>query len=268
MGSYWAPSVRRRRRRGRITLVVFVATALLFAMARIVSEPVTTSGEMKISASMSVYTVRSGESLSSIAYKFNTSVAALAKANNIRDVNRVRAGQKLLIAPASSVKKSSTTKVVVRAAKAPAKKVTTSVSKKAAPAKPKATVPASIAILPAKASAGGSKLLRDLQQSTVRLSYKAFFDKWADANNISRDLVKSVCYMESGWNNDAVSSTGALGIGQLLPTTAEFIRTELIGKRELSPKNPEDNIRMSARYLRYLIELSGGNEQLAVAAYY
>jgi soluble lytic murein transglycosylase-like protein len=113
-----------------------------------------------------------------------------------------------------------------------------------------------------------AKLPKNLQSRPDRLAYAQYFDKWADANGIPRDLLKSVCYMESGWNNSAVSSTGARGIGQLLPSTASFVKIQLIGHPELDINNPEHNIRMSARYLWYLMKLSGGNQQRAVAAYY
>nr|WP_181538216.1 LysM domain-containing protein [Anoxybacillus calidus] len=42
-----------------------------------------------------VYTVKSGETLSEIAVKNKTTVAALQKLNNIKNVNMIRAGQKI-----------------------------------------------------------------------------------------------------------------------------------------------------------------------------
>jgi len=46
---------------------------------------------------MSVHTIRQGESLSVLARRYNTSVDALAKANNLQDPNRIQAGQQLVI---------------------------------------------------------------------------------------------------------------------------------------------------------------------------
>ncbi|WP_257447924.1 LysM peptidoglycan-binding domain-containing protein [Archangium lipolyticum] len=46
---------------------------------------------------MAVHTIRQGDTLSALARKYNTSVDALAKANNIRDPNRIMAGQRLVI---------------------------------------------------------------------------------------------------------------------------------------------------------------------------
>ena len=103
--------------------------------------------------------------------------------------------------------------------------------------------------------------------SPSKVALVPIFNRWADANGIPRDLVKAVAYHESGWNNDAVSSVGALGIGQIMPDTATYISTVLIGVR-LDPRVPEDNIRMSARYLRYLLEETGGDANQALASYY
>jgi predicted chitinase len=46
---------------------------------------------------VSTYSVRRGDTLSALARKYNTSVTALAKANNIRNVNLIRTGQRLTI---------------------------------------------------------------------------------------------------------------------------------------------------------------------------
>lgn len=44
-----------------------------------------------------IYTVKSGDTLSKIAQKHNTTVAAIAKLNNIRNINIISVGQKLEI---------------------------------------------------------------------------------------------------------------------------------------------------------------------------
>ena len=100
-----------------------------------------------------------------------------------------------------------------------------------------------------------------------RLALIPVFDKWAKQNAIDADLLKATTYLESGWNNKKVSSTGAIGIGQLMPDTAAFIEHDLIGV-DLNPKQPQDNIRMSARYLRFLLRGADGNVSLALMRYY
>ncbi len=100
-----------------------------------------------------------------------------------------------------------------------------------------------------------------------RLALIPDFDKWAKQNSIPADLLKATTYLESGWNNKKVSSTGAIGIGQLMPDTAAFIERDLIGV-DLDPKRAQDNIRMSARYLRFLLRGADGNVSLALMRYY
>ena len=73
--------------------------------------------------------------------------------------------------------------------------------------------------------------------------------------------------MESGWQSSVVSPSGAIGIGQLLPATAAFVAAALIGV-PLDPNVPDDNIRMSARFLSYLLGLTGGDVSQALAGYY
>ena len=57
-----------------------------------------------------------------------------------------------------------------------------------------------------------------------------------------------------------------MGIGQLQPATVDFTRM-LIGI-QLDPNSANDNIRMSAWFLRYLLDRTGNNVSVSVAAYY
>ena len=107
-----------------------------------------------------------------------------------------------------------------------------------------------------------------LLASPSRLALVPHFQHWAKANAIPADLLMATTWLESGWQNGATSSVGAIGIGQLMPGTVRFIRSELIGVDSLDPRVPEHNIRMSARYLRFLLQRSGGDVRTALAAYY
>jgi soluble lytic murein transglycosylase-like protein len=107
-----------------------------------------------------------------------------------------------------------------------------------------------------------------LRSAPERLALVPAFKKWATANQLPPDLVMATAWVESGWQNSVVSFTGAIGIGQLMPRTTEFIRTDLIGQPWLDPRVPEHNIRMSARYLRWLLQRNHGDVVLALASYY
>ena len=92
-------------------------------------------------------------------------------------------------------------------------------------------------------------------------------DYWANRYNVPPEMLKALTWWESGWNNNAISSAGAIGIGQLLPSTAEFVADVLIGE-ELNPHVVDDNIRMTARFVRYLLDETGNDRRLTLASYY
>ena len=65
------------------------------------------------------------------------------------------------------------------------------------------------------------------------------------------------------------ATTGAVGIGQLQPATVAFVSQVLFHlERPLDPHDPDANIRMSARFLRLLLDSHAGRADQAVAAYY
>ncbi len=74
------------------------------------------------------------------------------------------------------------------------------------------------------------------------------------------ELIHSVIQVESNYNPFAVSSKGALGLMQLIPSTARRF-----GVADVF--NPLENIEGGARYLRYLLDLYHDNYTLALAAY-
>ena len=76
-----------------------------------------------------------------------------------------------------------------------------------------------------------------------------------------------MCWWESGWQADVVSSTGAVGICQLEPQTVSILRIR-IGDPTLDATVPADNIEMSAALLHDLLVETGGSESLALASYY
>jgi hypothetical protein len=82
-------------------------------------------------------------------------------------------------------------------------------------------------------------------------------------------LLKAVMTAESGYNPDAVSPKGAIGLMQIMPATAE--RFGLTGSNGQSVKqklfDPETNIRLGTRYLASLFEQFPGRQDLVLASY-
>ena len=81
-------------------------------------------------------------------------------------------------------------------------------------------------------------------------------------------LVAAVIYQESKFRADAKSSSGAIGLMQLTPQTAEGIAIRTGGSRfQVSDLyNPEINVRYGSWYLRHLLD-KYGDEKDALAAY-
>ena len=93
------------------------------------------------------------------------------------------------------------------------------------------------------------------------------FQWWAGRYGLDPGLLMSLAWLESGWQNGVVSPAGAIGIGQLLPDTVHFLTTQVM-HTPLDPADPGSNIRMSARYLKWLLDQTGGDVTKSLAAYY
>jgi len=85
-------------------------------------------------------------------------------------------------------------------------------------------------------------------------------ERAAAQHSVPAALLHSVIKVESNYNAAAVSPKGALGLMQLIPETARRF-----GVADVF--NPADNIQGGAKYLRYLLDLYGGDYPLALAAY-
>jgi soluble lytic murein transglycosylase len=92
----------------------------------------------------------------------------------------------------------------------------------------------------------------------------------ARRNGLDPALVAAVIYAESGFREGAVSQSGAIGLMQLLPSTATEIARRTGGDRfEVADlRDPGVNIRYGSHYLGYLLDHYGGSLVEAVAAYH
>jgi hypothetical protein len=97
-------------------------------------------------------------------------------------------------------------------------------------------------------------------------SVRGLLDHWAAHYGVSVHLVRALAWMESGYNNALVSSVGARGIMQLLPSTFRFAETVLIGHR--LRHNANGNVRAGVAYLSHLLHDFHGNRRLALAGWY
>ena len=99
-----------------------------------------------------------------------------------------------------------------------------------------------------------------------REAIRASIDRWARFYDVDPTLARALGWMESGFQQDVVSSVGALGVMQLLPETWEFVDTVLLGFT--TPRTYDGNVRAGMRYLRWQLDEFGGNVRLALAGWY
>ena len=99
-----------------------------------------------------------------------------------------------------------------------------------------------------------------------RDAVRAAIGYWSGAYGVDARLARALAWMESGFQQDVVSSVGAIGVMQLLPETWEFVDTVLLGVR--TPRDYRGNVRAGVRYLRWQLDEFGGSVRLALAGWY
>ena len=100
------------------------------------------------------------------------------------------------------------------------------------------------------------------------LDYQAIVRGHSRNYQLDPALLAAVIYQESKFRAHARSSSGAVGLMQLLPSTAEGIAVHTGGTkfRVSDLDDPEINVRYGSWYLRHLLD-KYGDERTALAAY-
>lgn len=99
-----------------------------------------------------------------------------------------------------------------------------------------------------------------LNQQTVTYNLDDIFKEAAEKYNVPYDLLKAIAYNESRFQADATSSVGAMGIMQLMPSTASAMGVQ-------DAYDPYQNIMGGAKLLSTLSDMYDGNLSLMIAAY-
>lgn len=212
------------------------------------------------------YRVRWGDTLSGIAARYGISVDSLARANHMRASGILRAGRTLRVTGAATpgasplggryqVRPGDTLSGIAarygigmhRLARANGLRVnglllvgiTLRVPAHAAARAPVATGPWSVV---------------------------AAIDAWSARYGLDARLARAVAWQESGFQIDILSPAGAWGPMQVIPSTWRYVERSLIGHPVAH--TPDGDVRVGVALLRHLVGAFGGNERLAVAAYY
>ena len=115
----------------------------------------------------------------------------------------------------------------------------------------------------ATVAVAGSSRVRSTRAANAPMRSRGLdpiIEQHAASHGIRPDLIRAVIQVESGFNPDARSPKGAMGLMQLMPATAAELGV-------VNAYDPEQNIRGGVTYLRQLLERYDGDEELALAAY-
>ncbi len=93
--------------------------------------------------------------------------------------------------------------------------------------------------------------------------YAEYAHQKAEALGLDPDLVKTIFAKESAYNPNAVSEVGAVGIGQLVPATAQRF-----GLNPSERNNPYKNMDASLKYIKYLSDKFNGDTQKILIGYH
>ncbi len=101
------------------------------------------------------------------------------------------------------------------------------------------------------------------------LAYRDLIERHANAYAVPPDLMQALMREESSLDPNIVSWAGAIGLTQLMPTTARAVARQLRlpapSEREL--RDPDLNVRIGTAYFGKLLKLWKGNPALAAASY-
>jgi LysM repeat protein len=110
------------------------------------------------------------------------------------------------------------------------------------------------------------KITRPKVAVSTPVDVRVLLDKWAAAFGVDSSLVRALAWMESGYQTRLVSSAGARGVMQLLPTTRQYVANVVLGKP--IPAGVDGDVEAGVALIKHLLGVFDGNEKLALAAWY
>ena len=129
------------------------------------------------------------------------------------------------------------------------------------PAKPEAPLPTLRQLKP--------KLAQFFESSPRYKQMQPFIQEAARIHRVDYELLQALIAAESGFDPEAISVKGAIGLMQIMPDTARRfgVDSDRWSSVENKLKNPRLNLQLGARYLRLLIDMFPGRLDLALASY-
>jgi N-acetylmuramoyl-L-alanine amidase len=186
------------------------------------------------------YVVQPGDTLSAIAARAETTVDQLAAMNGLDPTGYLLAGSVLSL-PAPGSTEATTSEATTG--------TTDDVADSTSPGSSSTDTSGASGPYPTDESVSGSEIADIAAQ-----------------NGVSAPLAQAIGWQESGWNNDEVSDTGAVGVMQIEPSTWTWIQQHLSGG-SLESGSAFDNVQGGVLLLRDLVGLTG-SDSMAAAGYY
>jgi N-acetylmuramoyl-L-alanine amidase len=211
------------------------------------------------------YTVQWGDTLTGIASRHGTTVPALARLNRLDPTNLLLSGTSLRLpgtgGPASGTHVVRPGETLSAIAASYGTSVTSLVLANNLESANLILVDARLRIprsssQPALAGSGPASSWRMTEA----------IDLWSARYGVDPSLSRAVAWMESGFQTDITSTADAWGVMQVTPDAWAFVEEVLLGAKV--PRTAEGNVMVGVAYLAHLLKQVGGNERLAVAAYY
>ena len=128
---------------------------------------------------------------------------------------------------------------------------------------------ASVAAPAGPLTGAASRLAALIDGSPAYRQHSAVLREASSVHGVDYALLRALVAAESGFDPQAVSPKGAVGLMQLMPDTARRygVRDDKKATVEKKLTDPRTNTQAGTRYLRYLLDLFPGQLELAIAAY-